>query len=275
MTVSQSTRLGVTLWTEDTDQFTRTQMNDSHGNIELLGARFTAGVSNPTMPDPSYDRAFFYNTGDTFLYFSPDGTEWLKVITDIDAATIDGTETLENKTLTTPVISTISNGGTVTLPNTTDTLVGRATTDTLTNKTVLDSELKETTLNAPIEQWNVVTSAATGTVNIDYLSGAGWIWTPNSTGNIVVNVRGDGSTTLNSLLAVGESVTVVTVFPMGTTPYYVTGMTIDGASQTLKWSAGEAPTEGIASSSETYFFTIIKTAATPTYVTLAQKVQFA
>lgn len=46
------------------------------------------------------------------------------------------TQTLTNKTLTTPVISTISNTGTITLPTSTDTLVGRATTDTLTNKTL-------------------------------------------------------------------------------------------------------------------------------------------
>ena len=46
------------------------------------------------------------------------------------------TDTLTNKTLTSPVISSISNTGTLTLPTTTDTLVGRTTTDTLTNKTV-------------------------------------------------------------------------------------------------------------------------------------------
>lgn len=46
------------------------------------------------------------------------------------------TQTLTNKTLTAPVISTISNSGTLTLPTGSDTLVGRATTDTLTNKTL-------------------------------------------------------------------------------------------------------------------------------------------
>lgn len=46
------------------------------------------------------------------------------------------TDTLTNKTLTAPVISSISNSGTVTLPSSTDTLVGRATTDTLTNKSI-------------------------------------------------------------------------------------------------------------------------------------------
>jgi hypothetical protein len=45
-------------------------------------------------------------------------------------------ETLTNKTLTLPIISSISNSGTVTIPTGTRTLVGRDTTDTLTNKTL-------------------------------------------------------------------------------------------------------------------------------------------
>ena len=55
---------------------------------------------------------------------------------DSTVTTLTGTQTLTNKTLTTPVISSISNTGTLTLPTSTDTLVGRATTDTLTNKTL-------------------------------------------------------------------------------------------------------------------------------------------
>lgn len=55
---------------------------------------------------------------------------------DSTVATLTGSQTLTNKTLTTPIISSISNTGTLTLPTSTDTLVGRATTDTLTNKTL-------------------------------------------------------------------------------------------------------------------------------------------
>ena len=60
---------------------------------------------------------------------------------DSTVATLTGTQTLTNKTLTTPVISTITNTGTLTLPTSTDTLVGRATTDTLTNKTLTSAVL--------------------------------------------------------------------------------------------------------------------------------------
>lgn len=50
--------------------------------------------------------------------------------------TATSTSTLTNKTLVSPVIATIVNTGTLTLPTATDTLVGRATSDTLTNKTL-------------------------------------------------------------------------------------------------------------------------------------------
>lgn len=51
-------------------------------------------------------------------------------------------------TLTTPVISSIVNTGTLTLPTSTDTLVGRATTDTLTNKTLTSPTISGGTINS-------------------------------------------------------------------------------------------------------------------------------
>ena len=86
------------------------------------------------------------------------------------------TDTLTNKTLTTPIISTISNTGTLTLPTSTDTLVGRATTDTLTNKT----------LTTPvISGVSNASSASQGTVGyVVQASGAGV--TLNTTGTVAV-----------------------------------------------------------------------------------------
>ena len=69
----------------------------------------------------------------------------------------DVTETLTNKTLTTPVISSISNTGTLTLPTSTDTLVGRATTDTLTNKSI---SLASNTVSGTLAQFNTAVTDA-------------------------------------------------------------------------------------------------------------------
>ena len=65
------------------------------------------------------------------------------------------TDTLENKTLTSPIISTISNTGTITLPTSTDTLVGRDTTDTLTNKTI---DLTDNSLSGTTAEFNTALS---------------------------------------------------------------------------------------------------------------------
>jgi len=71
------------------------------------------------------------------------------IITPTNIVTATGTTTLTNKTLTAPVISSISNTGTLTLPTSTDTLVGRATTDTLTNKTLTSPTLTTPALGTP------------------------------------------------------------------------------------------------------------------------------
>lgn len=67
------------------------------------------------------------------------GATWASTPTGSGSVVRMTSPTINTATLTNPVISTINNGGTVTLPTSTDTLVGRATTDTLTNKTISGS----------------------------------------------------------------------------------------------------------------------------------------
>ena len=63
-------------------------------------------------------------------------------------------QTLTNKTLTTPTIASITNGGTITIPSGTDTLIGRATTDTLTNKTIASSTLIHPKIGTTLDDSN-------------------------------------------------------------------------------------------------------------------------
>lgn len=124
------------------------------------------------------------------------------------------------------------------------------------------------------ENWNIVASAATGTINFDVLTASIWYYTTNATANHTLNVRGNGSTTLNSLLATGDSITVVWAVANGTTPYRPSTFQIDGSTVTPLWQGGTAPTAGNASSTDIYVYTIVKTAATPTYTVFASQTQF-
>ena len=158
------------------------------------------------------------------------------------------------------------------LPSTAVTLTG---TETLTNKTLTAPIVNNAVLQGAEESWNVAATAATGTVNFDTLTSTAWLYTTNASGNWTLNVRGDGSTTLASLLDTGDSITVVFAVTQGATAYYNSAFQIDGSSVTPEWQGGSAPSAGNASSVDVYVYTIIKTAATPTYTVLASQTQFA
>jgi len=91
------------------------------------------------------------------------------------------TDTLTNKTLTTPVISTISNTGTLTLPTSTDTLVGRATTDTLTNKTLTTPVISS--LSSASATALTLQSAGTTAIAVDTSQNVGIGVTPSAWGS--------------------------------------------------------------------------------------------
>lgn len=142
-----------------------------------------------------------------------------------------------------------------------------ATTDT--SQTFSNKTISSPIFIGPEERWNVVASAATGTINIDVLTAGVWYYTSNASANHTLNFRGNSSSTLNTILSVGDSVTAVWLNTNGGTAYYPSAFQIDGSSVTPRWSGGTAPSAGNASSIDAYTFTIVKTASTPTYVVFA------
>ena len=82
----------------------------------------------------------------------------------------------------------------------------------------------------------------------------------DSAGNWVFNVRGDGSTALNTMMAIGDVMTFTALATHGGTPRYMTALQIDGNAQTVKWVSGSAPSAGNANSIDSYTFSIVKTA---------------
>jgi hypothetical protein len=131
-----------------------------------------------------------------------------------------------------------------------------------------------TSVYETVEKAAISGSALTGTVAFNWLDGAVVLYTANAAANWTLNVRGDGSTTLNSVLATGDSITLAVLATQGSTAYYQSAMQIDGNSVTPKWAGGTAPTAGNASSIDVYTFTIIKTASA-TYTVLASQTKFA
>lgn len=182
--------------------------------------------------------------------------------------TITGSQTLSNKDLT---------AGTNTFPSSLATLTGSQTltNKTLTAPTVNNASSNYAILKSPEEIVTVSATAATGTINFDALTQQVLYYTSNASANFTLNFRGDGSNTLSSMLAVSNSVTVVFLVTNGATAYYPTAFQIDGSSVTPKWQNGAAPSAGNANSIDAYTFTIIKTAATPTYTVFAAQARFA
>jgi len=117
-------------------------------------------------------------------------------------------------------------------------------------------------------------TAATGTVNYDVLTQAVWNFTTNASANWTLNIRGNGSNSLNSIMDTGESITIAHIVKQGGTAYYNSAVQVDGGSVTPEWQGGSAPTAGNASSLDVYSYTVIKT-GDATFTVLASQTQFA
>jgi hypothetical protein len=114
-------------------------------------------------------------------------------------------------------------------------------------------------LSAAAETVTISATAATGTINFDVSTQSILYYTSNASANWTLNIRGSSSTTLNSIMATGQSVTVTHLVTQGGTAYYNSALTVDGSSVTPKWSGGTAPSAGNANSVDVYTYTLIKT----------------
>ena len=138
----------------------------------------------------------FQITGGTGLTSAVSG-DTMTLAIDSTVATLTGSQTLTNKTLTTPIIEQISNTGTLTLPTSTDTLVGRATTDTLTNKT-----LTNPTINGGTFSGTFTGTISPGQVTTNSIvsngSNADISIQPSGTGDVIISALRINGTTLDS-----------------------------------------------------------------------------
>ena len=155
--------------------------------------------------------------------------------------------------------------GTVTLSINTAVTADLTSSQTLTNKA----------FTSPEENITISATAATGTVNFDFVTQGILYYTTNASANFTLNFRGNSSTTLDSLMSVGQSISAVFLNTNGATAYYASAFQVDGSSVTPKWSGGTAPASGNASAIDSYSFTIIKTAAATFTVLAGGAVKFA
>lgn len=148
------------------------------------------------------------------------------------------------------------------------TIVGTTDTQTLTNKTFSNDKIVTAR-----EAITISATAATGTISYDVITQSILYYTTNASANFTINVRGNSSTTLNSIMNTGESLSFVFLCTNGSTAYYNTAFQVDGSSVTAKWQGGTTPSSGNASAIDAYVYTVIKTGSAA-FTVLASQTKF-
>jgi len=121
---------------------------------------------------------------------------------------------------------------------------------------------------------NVVGSGVPAAATINVSSGAVTLYTGAATANWVPNIQWAAGVTLNSIMSIGDALTVVIAATQGGTPFAPTSFQIDGSAVAQRWLGGNgAPAAGNANSIDAYTYTIIKTAS-GTYTVLAAQSQY-
>lgn len=293
MAVEETPRLGLTRWTADTDEFNRTQMTLSHDRIDEFVAKLTSGTALPSVTEDVYN-SYYFRTTDQKLFFCDSVTDsWREITLDPtirqSVLTTKGDIIARNASAPTKV-AVGNNGQFLSANSATDSglqwIDGVTPTgaETLTNKTLVSPAINSATLNrpifnAPFEVWFASTSpistsgSTVVTLNLITAGSSSFLYTGEATNTWVPNVRGDGSNSLNNLLAVGQSVTVSVAAKINTSAAFSSSLQIDGSPNTILWQGGLTPSSGNAGSTDVYTYAIVKTASS-TYTVFASRTRF-
>lgn len=115
--------------------------------------------------------------------------------------------------------------------------------------------------------------AQTGTYNFNLLDGSIQYSTANATANLTLNFRGNSTTTANTVIGYGKSITSTYLLTNGSNAYGISNIQIDGSAQTISWASNAIPTF-YSNTTQSYTFTIIKTSNTPTFKVLGSTTRY-
>jgi hypothetical protein len=116
-----------------------------------------------------------------------------------------------------------------------------------------------TTIQEVIEKVNVSATALSANLNFDILNQPILYLTTNATANGTVNLRGNSTVAVDTLLRTGQSITVSLLVTNGSIPYKANVVQVDGVTQVAKWAGGAEPINGNSFAVDLYSYTIIKT----------------
>ena len=124
-----------------------------------------------------------------------------------------------------------------------------------------------------IERVKITAGKLSDNTNIDLENGNVHHFTTQETTTSTPNIRVNSSTSLNSVMSIGDTI-AVTLITTAAAAGYSAQLTIDGSAVTEKWNGGSAPSAGGSSGNDVITYQIIKT-ADATYTVLGNVTNFA